>query len=189
MADFEPAVEIVLEHEGGFSMSPRDLGGVTNWGITQTAYSHYLKRHVSLMEMKDMTKEDAKEVYRTMYWDYQRLSEIKHQPLANIVFDLSVLLGPHEVTYALQRALKIPKPDGVLGSHTIEVCNTCDLSNAGYYLIELCQETISKIVVNRSDQRFYLQGWIKRTNDLLRLYYSVPDLVTKKPKTVSNRLP
>ena len=42
--EFNEIIEEVLEAEGGFVNDPDDLGGATNFGVTQKSYSAFLSK-------------------------------------------------------------------------------------------------------------------------------------------------
>ncbi len=57
---FNEAIERVLKHEGGYVNDPTDKGGETNYGISKRAYPD--------LDIKNLTKEDAKKIYYQDYW-------------------------------------------------------------------------------------------------------------------------
>ena len=60
MALFDDAMDVVLEHEGGPVSDPDDLGGTTNYGISQAAHPE--------VDIASLTLEDAKYIYLSDYW-------------------------------------------------------------------------------------------------------------------------
>jgi lysozyme family protein len=57
---FQQAVEFVLAREGGYANDPADLGGETNYGISKRAHPD--------LDIKNLTVEQAREIYRASYW-------------------------------------------------------------------------------------------------------------------------
>lgn len=57
---FETAVNEVLGEEGGYSNSVTDPGGETNWGISKRAFPN--------VDIKNLTRDQAKAIYRSNYW-------------------------------------------------------------------------------------------------------------------------
>jgi len=84
MADFRTAIELVLKHEGGYTAGlAGDPGGETNFGIS--------KRQYPKLDIKNLTKEAAIEIYRKDYWaDW--MGELDQQ-LANCLLDSAVNQG------------------------------------------------------------------------------------------------
>ena len=58
---FESYIDRVLSHEGGYVNDPRDPGGETKWGISKRSYPS--------LDIKSLTREDAKTIYRRDFWD------------------------------------------------------------------------------------------------------------------------
>lgn len=80
--DFNYCVEQILKHEGGYVNDPRDPGGETKFGISKRAYP--------TLNIKDLTKEVAIEIYRRDYWN--RID--KTFPELNLIaFDCAVNQG------------------------------------------------------------------------------------------------
>lgn len=105
---FERAVANVLKNEGGLIENPSDPGGLTNFGISQRAYPS--------LDIRNLTVEQATQIYRTDYWDKIRGDEL-WEPLAFVLLDFAANSGVSEATKALQRVLKVPV-DGVMGPQT-----------------------------------------------------------------------
>jgi lysozyme family protein len=91
--NFNDCVTRVLKDEGGYSNDPDDSGGKTNFGITQ--------RETSL-DVRTMTVDDAKSIYRTKYWDACNCDSLS-SGVDYTVFDYGVNSGPGRPKKALQR--------------------------------------------------------------------------------------
>ncbi|KWT77357.1 glycosyl hydrolase 108 family protein [Candidatus Magnetominusculus xianensis] len=59
-AYYTAAVRFVLDAEGGYVNDPDDPGGETKYGISKRAYPS--------LDIKSLTIEDAKRLYRRDYW-------------------------------------------------------------------------------------------------------------------------
>ncbi len=68
-SNFNDCLDRVLKDEGGYSNHPADPGGPTNFGITLTDYRKYINSKGTALDVKNMRLEDAKQIYRTKYWD------------------------------------------------------------------------------------------------------------------------
>lgn len=115
MAEFEPAVAIVLANEGGYVNDPDDPGGETNFGIS--------KKHFPDVDIKNLTAASATMLYRQKFWEPYNLEALESQSVANKVFDLVVNLGPIPAVRLLQQSLAyfLSGPivaDGKLGTQT-----------------------------------------------------------------------
>lgn len=119
MAKFEPAFADVLKHEGGYVEDPSDPGGATRYGISQRSYPDLDIRHLTL----DM----AKEIYRNDYWLKLKCDEIENQGVAAELFDFGVNAGHRQAVKTAQEAVtllwKDIKVDGKIGSQTLQALN------------------------------------------------------------------
>ena len=74
LTTFDEIIEVTLHHEGGYVHDPKDLGGETNYGIAKRFYPD--------VDIKNLTKEGAKEIYKKDYWDKNKVDdltpELKH---------------------------------------------------------------------------------------------------------------
>ena len=93
--NFDKIIEKVLEHEGGYVNDPNDLGGETNYGITKRFYPD--------VDIKNLTREQAKDIYKRDYWDKNRVESLPEN-LWHIFFDMCVNMGRGTAVKILQRA-------------------------------------------------------------------------------------
>ena len=68
LTTFDEIIEITLHHEGGYVHDPKDLGGETNFGIAKRFYPD--------VDIKNLTKEGAKDIYKKDYWDKNKVDEL-----------------------------------------------------------------------------------------------------------------
>lgn len=156
---FEAIIGQTLAHEGGYSKNSSDAGGETNYGISKRSYPD--------VDIKNLTLEEAKAIYKRDFWDNQGYSQIQDIDLASKVFDLGVNMGTKNAVILLQRALKANgfktlEDDGVYGSATKEALNTADTKKV---LIALRSEAAGyyrRIVASNSSQKVFLKGWLNR---------------------------
>ena len=111
----------LLKSEGGYVNHPDDPGGETNWGVTvatarAAGYSG---------SMRSMTREQAIEIYRKLYWKPVEAMELPYA-LQFQVFDANVNHGLRNAVSILQRALGVavdgkfgPVTKGVVLDHTV----------------------------------------------------------------------
>ena len=74
--NFDKCFEMMLTREGGFMNHPEDSAGATNLGVTTGTMRQYLGRLVSMGEMKSLTPEDLKPIYRKLYADKVRFDDL-----------------------------------------------------------------------------------------------------------------
>lgn len=68
-ANFERALALVLQHEGGFSDHPSDPGGATMMGITQATLGAWRGQPVTRADIRALSREEARAIYRIRYWN------------------------------------------------------------------------------------------------------------------------
>jgi len=84
LTTFDEIIDLTLEHEGGYVHDPKDLGGETNFGIAKRFYPD--------VDIKNLTKEGAKEIYRKDYWDKNKVDNVPDE-LKHFFFDCCVNQG------------------------------------------------------------------------------------------------
>lgn len=109
---FTKIIDPLIGREGGYSNHGSDRGGETNWGITvararAAGYSGL---------MRDMTREQAVQIYRLYYWiqpGYDRIAEID-EALAEKMLDTGVNCGTGTASRWLQRVLNVLNARGTI---------------------------------------------------------------------------
>lgn len=152
-AAFEAAVALVIQWEGGGEItdSSTDRGGLTRWGISKRAHPD--------LDVAELTRERAIEVYRERYWRVVRADEMP-PALALVVMDFAVHSGPDTAIRWLQRALKV-EVDGVMGPVTLAACRAARWCLAER-LIAMRLGRIQAIADSDAAQMANLEGWRMR---------------------------
>lgn len=117
MADFEIAYKRTARSEGGYQCYEDDNGnwtggkkGVgiligTNLGITAPELGAYLKRTPTVADMKNLSKDVAKKIFKINYWDSVKGDTIPDQDIANAMFDMAVNAGSGTSRILANRAM------------------------------------------------------------------------------------
>lgn len=92
----------VLKSEGGYTNNPNDSGGPTNFGITLKDYRLYINKSGTATDVKNMTINDAKSIYKSKYWDALGCDSLE-SGVDYTVFDYGVNSGLGRPRKALQR--------------------------------------------------------------------------------------
>lgn len=96
MSTFDTAIERVLGHEAGYVNDPADPGGETKWGISKRSYPH--------VDIANLTREEAKEIYRRDFWD--PLADA-HPAVRYQLLDFAVNSGIQTAIRKLQQAVRV----------------------------------------------------------------------------------
>ena len=164
MDRFDDMVKVVLKFEGGYVNNPADKGGETNYGIT-AATAHGAGYTGA---MKDMTVDQAKAIYRKLYWEKPGFDKITDDSLAMALFDQGVNMGTGTAVKNLQQAYnylnsEVIQVDGLLGPNTVQAVNSykypADLLNC---LNGVRISRYLEIVENNPTQKVFLRGWLRR---------------------------
>lgn len=171
MAHFEAAIQVVLEHEGGFVSDPRDPGGATKYGISLRwlAGQHLDIDGDGQVDEKDILLLDlptAKRFYSGWFWrpgGYQRFERQLH---ATKLLDAAVHLGPFRAHCLAQQAGRLCgyplQIDGICGPLTVHAANEAD---ARAWLERFCsaQEKVYEMILAQSPAReCFRANWLKR---------------------------
>lgn len=117
-SNFDAALAAVLKHEGGFVNDPRDPGGATNKGVTQTTYDLWRIDHgLPKQSVKCITPAEICAVYKKRYWDAIRGDELP-SGLDYCLFDFAVNSGPKRAANYLQELVMVDI-DGKIGRATL----------------------------------------------------------------------
>lgn len=147
---FSAALEFVLAREGGYSNDPKDPGGETNFGISKRAYPQ--------VDIKDLTKEQATQIYVRDYWDACRCGELPEE-MAIMVFDCAINQGVGFAKTALQLALHVVA-DGNIGAKTLAAAQRM---GADMFANRFSELRIKRYLsLNNATEERYERGWCVR---------------------------
>ena len=117
--NYKKIIEITLHHEGGYVHDPKDLGGETNFGIAKRWYPD--------LDIKNLTEEEAAEIYKKDYWDKYKLDEIPEN-LQHIYFDMVVNMGVRNAGKIIQ-TIRVPLAYGPKEKFLVRLDQQSSLSN------------------------------------------------------------
>lgn len=160
--DFNKIVEYTLKKEGGYVDDNVDKGGETNFGISKASHPN--------VNVKNLTKAEAIEIYRKKYWDGTNIDKIHDQRIAQKLFDMSVLMGQKQAVILLQRALLASGRDvlidGDLGRITVRKTNECkNREGLLWCFIGEIANYFRDVVQYDPSQKRFLDGWNNRAYD------------------------
>jgi lysozyme family protein len=166
MGNFDLAYQFVKKAEGGYSNHKNDRGGETNYGITRATFDDAKKLGIisdSIKSVKDITQDDAKKIYKEMYWNKIN-GDALPADLAIALFDTAVNMGVGASVKMLQKIIGVPQ-DGVLGSETLAAINNYNGDLVDTYL-DAREAKYYGIVERDSRQGVFLKGWLSRVSSL-----------------------
>ena len=155
LVNFEDIIVKVLHHEGGYVNDPKDPGGETNFGIAKRSHPD--------VDIKNLTEDKAKSIYKEHYWDKNKVEELPYQ-LRHIYFDMCVNQGKGRAVKILQRAANAKgaslKVDGGLGPKTLAAIedSNVELQRVRSYRVKYYAD----LVTRKPDLEKFYYGWFKR---------------------------
>ena len=158
LRDFDEIIDVVLKHEGGYVNDPADPGGETNFGIAKRSHPD--------VDIKNLTEEGAKKIYKEVYWDGNKVESLPDD-LWHIYFDMCVNQGKGRAVKILQRAANAKganlKVDGGLGPKTIAAVSDALVGRNGLKRVRAYRVKYYADLVTRKPEleKFYF-GWFNR---------------------------
>ena len=148
MSNFDNAFLLILGAEGGYVNDPVDPGGETNFGISKRAYPN--------VDIKALTAETAKAIYKADYWDRVKGDDLPW-PLSLYVFDCAVNQGVDVAKTLLQKAIGTVQ-DGVIGPNTLRAIQKANQQELG--ALYMADRALRYTGTRNFDK--YGRGWLKR---------------------------
>jgi lysozyme family protein len=158
--NWDACFERLIKHEGGYSNHSSDPGGRTNLGVTQEVWEDWMDRQVTEDEMKSLTPDKVKPLYKDMYWDRVKGDRLPHG-VDYCVFDASVNSGGFRAAKWLQTTVGA-KTDGVIGDLTI---NLVSLTNPQMIIDKYCEIRL-EFLRGLSTWPTFGKGWERRVREV-----------------------
>jgi len=154
---FNEIIDVDLQHEHGYLNDPTDIDRETKYGIT--------KRFYPKVDIKNLTIENAKQIYKDDYWDRNRVESLP-QNLWHIYFDMCVNMGKRTAVKVLQRAAvnrgKDIEVDGGLGPATIGALKGVELDRVRAYRVKFYVD----LITSKPEQEKFFLGWFRRATEV-----------------------
>ncbi len=187
MTRFDVVAEKTLKFEGGYVNDPADPGGETNRGIT----IHTARRGGYKEEMKDLSEDAAKDIYKRLYWNPLLLDNLHDPALSLVMFDTGVNMGISWPVQWLQAAINLQNArggtgrpfimeDGMMGPQTVGAANMAATDAAhGQALREfILNNRLNRyraLIQNNPALARFDRGWKNRVTDL-RAMQDLPEM-------------
>ncbi|NOD35289.1 MULTISPECIES: glycoside hydrolase family 108 protein [unclassified Ruegeria] len=158
--NFPRCVDIILSKEGGYVDDPDDPGGATNMGITFDTLKSWRKAPITKKDVKDLSVEEAKQIYRANYWNALSCDDLP-AGVDLVAFDFGVNAGTSRSGKLLQRIVGVAQ-DGQVGPITLAAVKAVDPAHIIRRFSEL------RLNYYQSLPHFpkFGKGWTNRTNSI-----------------------
>ncbi len=161
MDKFDRAMEFTLRWEGGYVNHPTDPGGETNFGIAKRSHPD--------VDIKNLTEELAKDIYREKYWDKVHGDDLA-PAVALAVMDYAVNSGTSRSAKTLQKVVGAGV-DGAIGPNTLKkVAVAVEKDGENSVAQAVVMERVGflcRLVKNKPEMIVFLHGWMKRTHQCM----------------------
>jgi lysozyme family protein len=168
----EDLITRIIQREGGYVNHPSDNGGPTNWGITQGALAQWRGRPVTAWEVQALSQDEARLIYRKIYFYGPGCDAIADPDLQELIFDYGINSGPGQAAKSLQTALKAMGLyaggiDGGVGPLTRSAIAACRNIPELYYRVK-CEryELFLRFIGHDHRQADFATGWANRLDEL-----------------------
>jgi len=172
MAQFQPALQKVLAHEGGYGNDPNDPGGETYKGIARKMQGNwsgwaqidqYKKQpgFPASLEKDTALQSLIAKFYQLNFWNTINADQIVNQAVAESIFDFGVNVGVKKSAMLAQKVVGATV-DGSIGTHSLENLNAF---NPDHFLAAFTIEKIAyyiDIIKKRPTSKVYFYGWVCR---------------------------
>lgn len=145
----------IIRREGGYVNHPSDRGGPTNWGITQDTLSLHKGTHATLAEVRALTKDEAREIYRSRYFTPEIAA--LPEPIQAQAFDINVNGGLKPVLDRVRRYFD--------GATWEEIVDFLGPQTTNLIISASRVEYWRAITVKRPANKDFLLGWLNRNKE------------------------
>jgi lysozyme family protein len=166
-SNFNDCLTRLLKDEGGYSNTPGDNGGPTNFGITIADYRKYINKKGTATDVKNMSVDQASTIYRQKYWDSLGCDDLP-SGVDYSVFDYGVNSG-------------LGRPRAVLKKYS-------NLSGVSLINAINDERTIFLKAIGVGHNAKFLKGWLARVNRVRSYSLQLSKQTPTVPKAVGGVL-
>ncbi len=197
MAYFDPVYNLTLKHEGGFQQFPNDSANYvngkligTNKGISAEGYYAYYKKVPTVQDMKNLTFEQAKAIYKKNYWDKINGDKIKNQSVAELMFQFIIGSGASQlsdlkdIANVISGKKLILSIDRAFTDAEINIINALPSDKYWAALKAWRHAFFVRLVAKKPKLKQFLKGWQNRLDS----YKFIPDAISENPSATGGTL-
>lgn len=163
--NFDLAFAQIIDIEKGFVNHPADRGGPTKYGITIKTLSSWRKKTCTIDDVKNLTLNEAKQIYKDWYWDAVKGDSIRSYVVAFSLFDRAVNSGAPISIKLAQKVIGVTQ-DGKIGPQTINALNSFPENT---FIEKWAAETrafYGRLIASDPTQEVFKNGWENRVKEL-----------------------
>lgn len=177
---FSKISSVILQHEGGYVNDPNDRGGETNMGITIATWRAYASGDLGIEAtsntLRNMTKEQAEVIYYNHYWEPKGFCKLESTKIALMIYDWTITSG--RAITQIRKMLHNEYNINVVVNNTMDddmIHCINAIEDQGQLLsriAEIRKEYYRSLTITDGEpnsQVRFLNGWINRVNDCLRI--------------------
>lgn len=175
---FNLAWEYIKINEGGDANHANDIGGATRYGISFRFLKSLPFREgdingdgeVDVRDIRDLTTEKAKELYRAHFWVPTNCEKINDMQIAIKICDMCVNLGVVRGIKTVQAAVNACLAsnrtplilDGICGQKTINALNSITKTTFRHYLVVFLGRVYQGLCKQNPKLKCFYDGWMRR---------------------------
>lgn len=160
-----------MAEEGGYVDDPKLIDQPTNAGITQPTLDNYNVDHPNFHfpdDLKELTGEQAEQIYGEDYYDERHIGDIDNERIANAVYDMGVMSNFNNVMKMVQETINETTDDkvsvdGIIGDETLKALNNIPDNKVDDFMDALKENRLDYLH-DLADWDKYGTGWTDRTN-------------------------
>lgn len=165
--NYPRAFDAMIQHEGSkYTDIAADRGGATKYGVTQDTLSRWLHRPATKAEVKALTLDAVKPIYKAFYANAVRFDELP-SGIDFLAFDWAVNSGSSRAAKKLQQLVAIDD-DGYIGPATIAAVNAAYRRDPIKLIRDYAgmrEAFFRSIIKNDPSQVKFEKGWMRRIKE------------------------
>ena len=164
----------VLNTEGGYVNDPNDRGGHTNRGVAWGTWQDYAMKVLgvepTLENLKLLTEDDARKIYKEGFWDKAKIDEIDDPDMRFFLFDFYInakgnAIGVLQKTLNSMQSEVVLDVDKAMGPKTLDCLNKMDHKEIYNRMLKEREMYYKNLVASDSTQVGFLKGWLNRVKE------------------------
>jgi len=187
--NYPRAFDAMIQHEGSkYTDIAADRGGATKYGVTQATLSRWLHRPATKAEVKALTLESVKPIYKAFYANEVRFDELPGG-IDFLAFDWAVNSGSSRAAKKLQQLVGV-EADGYIGPATIAAVSAAYARDPIKLVRDYAgmrEAFFRSIIATNPSQKIFEKGWMRRVSEArnLALQLVADNSLAQRPDTAA----